>query len=95
MVNWSEWQTGLMEKAFGPYEAVLGMFFWVIIFTGIIGYVYVKQQSYVAAAVASLILISALANYLYGVSAWMNMLTILMALAFTGLLLIFISKRRN
>ena len=95
MVNWSDWQSSLVEKSLGPYEAVMGMFFWVIIFTAIIGYVYVKQQSYTAAAVASLILVSALVNHLYGMEAWTNMIIILMSLAFTGLLLIFISKRRN
>lgn len=95
MVNWSEWQNSLVEKSFGPYEAILGVFAWVLIFSGIIGYVYLKQRSYTAAAVAALVIVTVFTNYWYGVETWLTIIYIFTALAFTALLLIFISKRRN
>ena len=94
-VNWTEWQQNLMDKALQPYETAMGMIFWVLVFTFIIGYVYMKQQSYVAAAVAALILIAVLGNKLTGMNDWVNLMTIMIALVFTALFLYFISKRRN
>ena len=84
-----------MDKALQPYETAMGMIFWVLIFTFIIGYVYMKQQSFVAAAVAALIIISVIGNYLVGMEAWVNLMTVFIALVFTALFLYFISKRRN
>jgi len=95
MVNWSDWSSNLIGKSMAPYETVMGVFAWVLIFTGIISYVYLKQQSYVAAAVASLILLTAFTNYLYGVETWITLMTVIIALSFTGLVILFIAKRRN
>jgi len=94
-VNWSDWSSDLIGKSMMGYETSMGVFVWVLIFTGIIGYVYLKQQSFTAAAVAALVVLTAFINYLFGVEAWTNMIIILICLAFTGLLLIFITKRRN
>jgi hypothetical protein len=77
------------------YNIVLGVFVWPLIFTGVIGYVYLKQQSYVAAAVAAMILIAVFGNYMAGMEIWVSLIYILVALAITGLVLIFLSKRRN
>jgi len=95
MVNWSEWQSDLVGKSMLPYENILGVFAWVLIFTGVIGYVYLKQQSWTAAAISILIILTAFSNYLFGVDMWVNLLTVIMCLAFTGLMVLFISKRRN
>ena len=97
MVNWSDWHLHLIDKSMAPYETVMGVGAWVLIFTGIVGYVYVKQQSYVAAAVASFVLLTVFAagGYLISMESWVILITIFMCLAFTGLLLLFISKRRN
>ena len=95
MVNWSDWSSDLIGKSMAPYETTMGVGAWILIFTGIIGYVYLKQQSYVAAAIASLVILTAFINYLYGMEAWTNLIIILICLSLTGLLLLFIAKRRN
>jgi len=77
------------------YNAVLGFFVWPLIFTAVIGYVYLKQQSFVVAAVAAMIIIAAFGNYIANMDIWLSILYILVALAITGLFLMFLSKRRN
>jgi len=97
MVNWSDWSSDFIGKSMAPYETVMGVFSWVLIFTAIIGYVYVKQQSYVAAAAAGIVLLTAFAatGYLVGTDSWILLITIFISLAVTGLFVLFISKRRN
>ena len=96
-VNWSDWSNNLVDKSMQGYETSMGVGAWILIFTAIIGYVYIKQQSYVAAGVASFVLLTAFAvsGYLINMESWVILITIFMCLAFTGLLLLFISKRRN
>ena len=96
-VNWSDWSSDLIGKSMAGYETSMGAFAWVLIFTGIIGYVYIKQQSFVAAAVASAVLLTAFAatGYLVGVDSWVLLITVFLSLSFTGLFVLFISKRRN
>jgi len=84
-----------MEMMMQGYHTALGAFVWPLIFCGVIGYVYLKQQSYVAAAVAAMIIISVFGNYMTGMETFMSILWILVALAITGLFLIFLSKRRG
>jgi len=93
--NFTYWQEHFMELAFQGYNTALGLFVWPLIFTGFIGYVYLKQQSFVAAAVATMILIAVFGNYMVGMETWVSLMYILVALAITGLLLIFLAKRRN
>jgi hypothetical protein len=95
MHNFSYWITHFNEMIFSPYNAALGLFVWPLIFTGVIGYVYVKQESYVAAAVSALILMAVFSNAMTGMEIWVSLIYILVALAITGLFLIFLSKRRN
>ena len=97
LVNWTDWSSDLFGKSMAGYETAMGVFAWVLIFSGIIAYVYVKQQSYVAAAAAGIVLLTAFAStgYLIGVDTWIIFITILISLAITGLFVLFISKRRN
>ena len=98
MVSWSDWSSDLIGKSMAGYETSMGVFAWVLIFTGIIGYVYIKQQSYVAAAVASIVLLTAFAttnHYLIGADSWILLITIFIGLSLAGLFVLFISKRRN
>ena len=74
---------------------VFGNFFWPIIFTAVIGYVYLKQQSFTAAAVAALILLAVFTNVLVGVQTWVSVMQILVSLAMTALVLIFLTKLRR
>ena len=77
-VNWSDWSSNLVDKSMMGYETAMGVGAWILIFTGIIGYVYLKQQSYVAAAVASLVLLTVFAagGYLGGMENWVILITI-------------------
>jgi len=95
MVNWTEWTQNLVEKSMGPYEQVLGITAWALIFTAVIGYVYLKQQSLVAAAVATLVIVAVFVNYMTGVPEWLNMMYIFVALAMAALFVTLFSKRRN
>jgi len=76
-------------------DASMGVFFWPIIFSAIIGYVYIKQQSFTAAAVAALIIFAAFSNQLMKVPVFVNLMSILVSLAITGLILVFVTKLRR
>lgn len=95
--NWSYIHGNLTEWALSGYITTVGLgaWFWAIIFSAVIGYVYLKQQSFTAAAVAALILIAAFGNSLLGLELWVSLMHILVALTFTALLLIFLTKLRR
>jgi len=78
------------------YINIVGFFFWPIILASIIGYIYLKNQSIVAASIAILIFIGAFAstNIFIHVSSFVMILQIIVALAFTGLVVIFLTKWR-
>ena len=97
LVNWTDWSSDLFGKSMAGYETAMGVFAWVLIFSGIIAYVYVKQQSYVAAASAGIVILTAFAStgYIIGADSWILLITIIICLAITGLFVLFISKRRN
>ena len=85
-----------MEWSLQGYIVILGGgVFWATIFTVVSVYVYLKQQSMVAWAVAMLILFAAFGNALMGVGVWINLLHILIALSITGLFLLFLTKYRR
>ena len=84
-----------MQWSMQGYETVLGVFVWPLIFTAVVGYVYMKQQSAVAAAIATLIIFAAFINALLGVDTWRNIMYIFTALAITALFLIFFTKVRR
>lgn len=77
------------------YVNALGFFVWPILFMAVIGYIYLKQESVVAAAVATLILSAAFVgtNLFAGVEVLVQFLQIVVALAFTGLIIYWIAKR--
>jgi len=51
--------TGIIDYSMSAYVGILGVFTYPLIFCGIIGYVYMKQQSVIAAAVVTIILFAA------------------------------------
>jgi len=95
MHNFTYWTEHLFSQIMSGYETVFGLFLWPLIFMGVIGYVYLKQQSFVAAAVAAMMIISIFGNVLMGVSEVVIVLYLFVSLAMTALLLIFIGKRRQ
>jgi hypothetical protein len=95
MDNWTYWMENLVQLSFEGYIRVLGYFFYPVMFSFIIAYVYVRMQSLTAAAVAILVIIAVFGNALVGVEPWITVLHISVALIVTALLLIFIIKRRG
>lgn len=77
------------------YENVVGVFIWPLIFTPIICYVYLKNQSATAGVTAILILFAAFSNALIGVDAWYSLMYIIVGLVITVLILVFITKIRG
>ena len=84
-----------MEWSMQGYEMVLGVLVWPLIFTAIVGYVYMKNQSAVSAAVAILIIFAGFINALLGVDLWVNLMYLLTSLAITALFLVFLTKVRR
>lgn len=93
--NWTYIQENFIEWSFTPYITALGFLFWPIIFTAVIGYIYVKNQSVVVAAVAILIIFAALGNVLANVEGWVSAMQIFTALAMAGLITYFMTKLRR
>ena len=77
------------------YFSSLGFLFWPIIFSAIIGYLYLKNLSLTVAAVAILIIFAAFSNLLAGVEYWVSFMHIATALIMTGLVLYFFTKLRG
>jgi hypothetical protein len=84
-----------MQWSMQGYTIALGFFVWPIIFTSIIVYVYLKDQSVVAAAIAILIFVSAFSDVFIGVPALYGFLHVLVALIIAGLFLVFFTKMRK
>lgn len=77
------------------YINALGFFVWPIIFTSIIGYVYLKNQSVTTAAIVILIFVAAFSDTLAAVPTWYSFMHILVALIIAGLFLVFFTKIRG
>jgi len=77
------------------YTNVLGVFLWPLIFSAIIGYIYLKNQSATVAAAGILIIFAAFSNALIGVDPWYSLMHIIVALVITGLILVFLTKVRR
>lgn len=77
------------------YTISLGLLFYPIFFFGVIGYVNTKQQSVVAAAVATLVIITAFADLFAGNDVIVMGLHLMVAFIISGLLLLFLIKVRG
>jgi hypothetical protein len=84
-----------MQWSMQGYTIALGFFVWPIIFTSIIVYVYLKNQSVVTASVIILILVAAFGDTLTGVPAIYSFFHVLIALIIAGLFLVFFTKMRK
>jgi len=94
--NFTYIMDNFMEWSMAGYVNVLGFFVWPIIFVAIIGYVHLKQESAAAAAVATIMLSAAFigTNLFAGVEVLVQFLQIMVALAFTGLIIYWVARRR-
>ena len=87
--------TGIINYSMNAYIAILGVFTYPLIFCGIIGYVYTKQQSVIAAAVATLILFTAFNTLILKVGIFITVIHILVTIAIGSLFLLFFSRWRQ
>jgi len=92
--NFTWIQQHFVEWTMSGYTTVLGVFVWPLIFTGIIGYVYLKNQSLVIAVAAILMIMAVFGNALVGVDVWINLLYVFSAIVIAVLFLIFFVRRR-
>lgn len=90
--NWTWISQHLFEWSFQGYETALGFLFWPIFISGVIGYVYLKNQSLTVAAGSILILIAVFSNTLAGVPVFTNFLWVATALIFTAVIIIIIRR---
>jgi len=77
------------------YNITLGVLFYPMFLGGVIGYVYTKQQSVVAAAVAILVIVTAFVGLFAGNDAVVMFLHLLVAFIISGLLLLFLIRVRG
>ena len=87
--------TGIINYSMQAYIGVLGVFTYPLIFCGIIGYVYMKQQSVIAAAVATLILFAAFDVAVLSTPIFVMIMHILVTLAVGALFLMFFTRWRK
>lgn len=86
--------TGLLDYSMSAYVGILGVFTYPLIFCGIIGYVYMKQQSVIAAAVATLILFTAF-DIVADAPIFVMVMHILVTIAVGALFLLFFTRWRR
>jgi len=86
--------TGIIDYSMSAYIGILGVFTYPLIFCGIIGYVYMKQQSVVAAAIATLVLFTAF-DVATGVEGFIMLLHILVTIAVGALFLLLFTRWRQ
>lgn len=92
--NLTSWS---MQGYYGSEYAVIGNFFWAIVFMGYFGYIYTRNQSTVSAVVGTIILFSAFGatSVFAGLEIFTVFMHLVTALVLTGLLLYILSKRRS
>ena len=87
--------TGIIEYSMSAYTNILFGFTYPLIFCGIIGYVYMKQQSVIAAAVATLILFTAFDVLILRAEVFITVMHIFVTIAIGALFLLFFSRWRK
>ena len=92
--NFTYIQQHFIEWAMSGYTTALGVFVWPLIFSAILGYVYLKNQSLLMVAAGALMIMAVFGNALAGMEVWINLLYVLTALIIAALFLIFFVRRR-
>ena len=87
--------TGIINYSMQAYIGIFGVFTYPLIFCGIIGYVYMKQQSVIAASVVTLILFAAFDIGVLGADLFVMVMHILVTIAVGALFLMFFSRWRK
>ena len=95
--NFSDFTTNFWEYAFRGYYNALGFLFYPLILGGIIGYVYVKTQSALAATVAILLVFVGYGatGIFANISPFIIFLQIVATLSTVGIIILFLSRWRK
>ena len=86
--------TGIIEYSMSAYTNILVGFTYPLIFCGIIGYVYLKQQSVIAAAVVTLVLFVSF-DIVTQVPIFVMVMHIFVTIAVGSLFLLFFTRMRG
>ena len=87
--------TGIINYSMSAYINILNVFTYPLIFCGIIGYVYLKQQSVVAAAIATLILFTAFDAAVVKADSFVIVMHIFVTISIGALFLLLFSRWRQ
>ena len=79
------------------YIDTVGYFFWPIMLSAAIGYIYLKNQSVIAAVVAILLFLAAFGSsgIFIHLSPFVMILQLIVTISLTGLVVLFLSRWRN
>jgi len=96
-LNFTYVQQHMIEFMIQGYVDVVGYFFWPIVFSAVIAYVYVKNTSAVSAAVAILIVFAGFGgtNVFLHVPLFTMLFQLIVALAISGLVVVYFTRRRG
>ena len=97
MANYTYITQHFIEWCMQGYTNVMGYFIWPIIFSAVIGYVYIKNASAISASVAIIIVFTCFAatGWIAGVPILVMLFQLIVALSITGLILYFVTRRRG
>ena len=97
MHNLSYIMDNFMVWSMQGYTIALGFFVWPIIFSAVIGYIYIKNISAVSAAAAIIVVFACFAttSWIADVPVIAQFFQVVVAFAITGLVIYFIVRRRG
>ena len=96
-LNYTQWGDNIIEFIFFGYTRILGFVFWPIVFVAFIGYIYLKNQSAVTAAVGILFIMAAFTgtSIFAGVPYIVMFFQAIVCAAVAGMFTYFFVKRRK
>ena len=95
MHNFTYWMENFVSHSMLGYTEILGFLVYPLIFVAIIGYVYMKNQSFTALAVTILILLVAFNNVVAEIPLLYTFLYLTVSLIVTGIFLAFFTRIRR
>ena len=96
-VNFTNFQQNLIEWSIQGYTSVFGGFFWAILLTGVIVYVFIKNSSAVTAVVAIIIIMAGFgtSSVMLQIQPWVMLMQLVTALGIAGLVVVYFTRSRN
>lgn len=98
-VNWTNITQDFWNWSLQGYDVGVGLefYFYPLIFSAILGYIYIKTESAVVLAVGSILLVGGYAatGIFARVHPFITLLQVITALAITGLIIIFLTRWRK